>query len=247
MEWRFQVHRMIAPRYLEIGSVGTTFDLDVFEHTIEFAGGGQRSPYAGKYAQVRVLKQIGARKNDVADVLRPQGAELHVRANFSGRLRIPQRGVERHWPVVGHRVQRQFVNFELQWFCSGFAGSKLHHGTIRDDLVDNQCELLQAPSRSRFVAGAFSARGHEYAQTFDPDTSKTLRSVEKPPVTALDGELFDRGDRRSVSITVAAETHSFGNAPRRQIRPVERFQFDCAGELFLQRPDDGVSRERPTA
>jgi len=58
---------MIAPRYMEIGRVGTTFDLDVFEHTIEFAGGGQRSPNAGKYAQVRVLKKIGTGNDGVAD------------------------------------------------------------------------------------------------------------------------------------------------------------------------------------
>src|SRR5271157_286343 len=139
MELRSQVYRMAAPRYLEIGRVGTTFDLDMFEHTIEFADGGQRSPNAGKYAQVRVLKNIGAGNYGVADVLRLQGAELPVRANFSRRLRIQERGVERHWSVVRHGVQSQFVNFELKGFCSWFAGSKLHHGTIRDDLVDDKC------------------------------------------------------------------------------------------------------------
>src|ERR1700726_4545393 len=100
MELRFQVYRMIAPRYLESGRVRTTFDLDVFEHTIEFAGGGQHACYAGKYTQVRVLKRIGAGKSRLADVLRRQGAELTVRVNFSGRRRILHRGVERHWPVV---------------------------------------------------------------------------------------------------------------------------------------------------
>jgi hypothetical protein len=40
MELRFQVYRMIASGYFEIGRVGTAFDLDVLEHTIEFAGGG---------------------------------------------------------------------------------------------------------------------------------------------------------------------------------------------------------------
>jgi hypothetical protein len=43
MELRFQMYRMIGSRYLKIGRVGTAFDLDPFEHTIEFAGGGQRS------------------------------------------------------------------------------------------------------------------------------------------------------------------------------------------------------------
>jgi hypothetical protein len=38
MELRLQMHRMRAPLYLKIGRVGTAFDLDVFEHTIEFAG-----------------------------------------------------------------------------------------------------------------------------------------------------------------------------------------------------------------
>src|SRR5271157_6171237 len=158
MELRSQVYRMAAPRYLEIGRVGTTFDLDMFEHTIEFADGGQRSPNAGKYAQVRVLKKIGTGNDGVADVLRLQGAELPVRANFSGRLRIQQRGVERYRPIVRHRVQRQFVNFELKGFCSGFTGSKLDHGTVRDNLVDNQRVLLQTAGRSRFIAAAFTAR-----------------------------------------------------------------------------------------
>jgi hypothetical protein len=77
-------------------------------------------------------------------VLRLQGAKLPFRANFSWRLRIQQRGVERHGPVIGYGVQRQFVNFELEGFSSGLAGSKLHDGTVRDDLVDNQRGLLRA-------------------------------------------------------------------------------------------------------
>ena len=40
MELRFQVYRMVACSYFEIGHVGIALDLDVFEHTIEFAGGG---------------------------------------------------------------------------------------------------------------------------------------------------------------------------------------------------------------
>jgi hypothetical protein len=83
-------------------------------------------------------------------------------------------------------------------------------------------------------------------QTLDPDTSNTLRSAEKLPVSALDGELFDCSDRRSVSITVTAESYSFDNAPWGEIRRVKRFHFDCAGELFLQGPDDGIPLEWPS-
>ena len=50
------------------------------------------------------------------------------------------------------------MNFELKGFCSGFAESNLQHGTVRDDLVDNQCELLQAAGRPRFVDVAFASR-----------------------------------------------------------------------------------------
>jgi hypothetical protein len=60
MELRFQVYRVIAPLYFEIGRVGTAFDLYAFEYAIERPGRRQRSPYAGKYTQVRVLENIGA-------------------------------------------------------------------------------------------------------------------------------------------------------------------------------------------
>jgi hypothetical protein len=40
MELCFQVYRMVASGYFEIGHVGTAFDLDVFEHTLESPGGG---------------------------------------------------------------------------------------------------------------------------------------------------------------------------------------------------------------
>jgi hypothetical protein len=88
MELRFQMYCMIGSRYLKIRRVGTALDIDLFEHPTEFAGGGQRSCNAWKYAQVGALKPIGAGKDGLADVLRPQGAELPVRANFSGRFRI---------------------------------------------------------------------------------------------------------------------------------------------------------------
>jgi hypothetical protein len=84
-------------------------------------------------------------------------------------------------------------------------------------------------------------------QTFNLDASNPLGSGEKPRVTTLDDELFDRGNRQSVSIPVAAEGHSFGNTPRGEIRPVKRFDFDRTGELFLQRSDDGIPREGPAA
>jgi hypothetical protein len=43
---RFQVYRVAASGYFEIGRVGSAFNLDVLEHTIEFAGGGKRSSNA---------------------------------------------------------------------------------------------------------------------------------------------------------------------------------------------------------
>src|SRR5580658_8305724 len=92
-----------------------------------------------------MFKVVRAEETGSTQVLRQQGAELPVRANFSGRLRIQQRGMERHGPVTGYGVQRQFVNFELERFLSGLAGSKLCDCTVRDDLVDNQRSLLRAP------------------------------------------------------------------------------------------------------
>ena len=160
------------------------------------------------------MKHIGAGKNRLANVLRSQGAELPLRANFSGRLGIPQNGMERHGPVVGHRVQSQFVNFKLKGRCAWFAESKLHHGTVRDDVLEDKRELLEVACRSRFVAGALTARRNEHVQTFDLDVSNPLGSSEKPQVTALDDELFDGGNRGSVSIGAAAESHAFGNTFR---------------------------------
>src|ERR1700721_1842808 len=88
-------------------------------------------------------------------------------------------------------------------------------------------------------------------QTFDPDISNTPgsadKSAEKLPVSALDRELFNDGDRRSIWITVAAESYPFGDEPRREIGSVKRLDFDRGGELFLQPPDDGIARERPAA
>ena len=111
--------------------------------------------------------------------------------------------------------------------------------------------LLRGASLECLVCGEFVMHAREgvvfYIRSLDLDTSNTLRSSEKSPITGLNGELFDRGDRKCVSITVAAESYSFGNAPRREICPVKRFQFDRTGKLFLQRADDGVVRERPVA
>ena len=156
LELCFQRHGMMALRYLEIGRVGTAFDLDVFENAIEFAGGSERSSDARKHSEVRALKHIGAGKKGLANVLRLQGAELPVRANLSGRLRIQQRSVERQGPVIGHSVQRQFVNCKLERFCSRFARSKLQHGTVGDDLVDNHSGLLRAAGRWRCVPDTFT-------------------------------------------------------------------------------------------
>jgi hypothetical protein len=115
-------------------------------------------PNAWKYAQVGVLKNVGAGKKGLVDALRPQGTGLPVRPNFSGRLRIQQHGAERHWPIVGHRVQRQFVNFEPKRFCSGSAGSKLHQGAVRNKLVDNHRGRLCAASRWRRVVVTVTGR-----------------------------------------------------------------------------------------
>ena len=64
---------MMAPGYFEIGHVGIAFDLDLFQHAIELARGRQCSSYPGKYAQVRIVKHVGAGKNRLARVLRSQG------------------------------------------------------------------------------------------------------------------------------------------------------------------------------
>ena len=92
-----------------------------------------------------MFKVVRAGETGLTHVLRLQGAEFPVRANFSWRLRIQQHGMERQGPVIGYRAQRQFVNFELEGFFSGLAGRKLQDGTVRDDLVDDQAGLLRAP------------------------------------------------------------------------------------------------------
>src|SRR5579863_5269275 len=88
-------------------------------------------------------------------------------------------------------------------------------------------------------------------QTFDPDLSNMAggadKTAEKLPVSALDGQLFDGGNRRSAGITVAAECHSFGDAPGVEICLVKRLDLDRAGELFLQRRYEVLARERPAA
>ena len=84
-------------------------------------------------------------------------------------------------------------------------------------------------------------------QTFDRDPANPAGSAEKLPVSALDGELFDGGDRRNVSITIAAESHSFGDEPGREICHLKRLEFNGAGELLLQCTDDAFARERPAA
>jgi|HubBroStandDraft_1064217.scaffolds.fasta_scaffold07398_3 hypothetical protein len=104
LELRFQLHGMMAPRYLEIGRVGTAFDLDVIEYAIETASGGERSSDARKNAQVHALKYIDSGKKGLADVLWLHRAEVSIRANLSGRPRIQKRGVKRQGPVIGHRV-----------------------------------------------------------------------------------------------------------------------------------------------
>jgi hypothetical protein len=81
-------------------------------------------------------------------------------------------------------------------------------------------------------------------QTFDADASNRLGDIEKSPVAALNDELFGGRNRRSVSITVAAENHSSSNAPQHEVRPAKGFEFNRA-EAFSEQSRAGITRVRP--